>query len=92
MDTLALALLLLRTYTTANGRECGGLLEHLGGSENLATLDVLDERRDIDIHRATFDARWLGAVETTLCLAHCHLFGESLVYFFRAGGCTIYRV
>ena len=55
MDTLTLALFLLRTYTTADGGQGRGLLQHFGGSKNLATLDVLDERRDIDVDGTSLD-------------------------------------
>ena len=56
VDTLALALLLLRTDTTADGRQGRGGLQHFGGSQELAALDVLDERRNIDVHRTTLHA------------------------------------
>ena len=43
MDTLALTLLLLRTDTTTDSGEGRGVLQHLGSSQELTTLDILDE-------------------------------------------------
>ena len=75
MDTLALALLLLRTNTTADSGEGRGVLQYLSSSQELTTLDILDESGDIDIHRTTLYTAGLRAVETTLGLCHCHLLG-----------------
>ena len=92
MDTLALALLLLRTYTTADSRQSRCALKNLGSSEELSTFDVLDERRYIDVNRAAFYTSWLSAVETTMSLAYSHLLCQALVYFLGTCGCTIYWV
>ena len=92
MDTLALALLLLRTYTTADSRQSRCALKNLGSSEELSAFDVLDERRYIDVNRAAFYTSWLSAVETTMSLAYSHLLCQTLVYFLGTCCSTIYWV
>ncbi len=89
MYTLALALLLLWTNTTANGWEGRGVLQNLGCSEELATLDVLDEGWNVDAYRATLHTGRLRTVETALGLGQSHLLGQTDVYFLGAGSGTI---
>ena len=52
-DTFALTLALLRAHASADSRQCGSSFQHLCCFEELFTLNVLDERRYVDIHRAT---------------------------------------
>ena len=40
---LALALLLLRAYAAADSGQGAGVLEHLGGSQIVTALNILDE-------------------------------------------------
>ena len=92
MDTLALTLFLLWTNTTADSGQGRGLLQHLGSSQELTTLNILDERRDVDVHGTALHAAGLCTVQTTLGLRHCHLFRQADVYFLRTGRSTIHRV
>ena len=92
MYALALALLLLRTNSTANGWQGRGVLQNLGGGKELATLGVLDEGWNVDAHWAALHAGRLRTVETAFRLGECHLLGQADVYFLGAGGSTIYRV
>lgn len=48
MDTLALALFLLRTDTTANSGQSTCLFQGLSGLQEFPTLDILDKSRYID--------------------------------------------
>ena len=89
MDTTALALFFLRTNTSADSGQGRGILQDFGSSQELASLDVLDERRDIDIDRTSFYASRLGTVETTLSLGHSHLLGQSDVHLLSSCGGTI---
>ena len=92
MDTLALTLLLLRTNASADSRQCRSVLQYLSSSEELSTLNVLDERRNIDIYRATLNARRVSTVETTLGFSHSHLLGETLVYLLQTSGSAVFRI
>ena len=89
MDTLALALLLLRANTSTDSGQGRCVLKNLGSSKELTTLNVLDERWNIDVYRTALNTAWLGAVQTTLGLGHCHLLGKSDVNFLGTGGGTI---
>ncbi len=92
MDTLAFALFLLRTNTSAYSRKSRSLLENLSCIEEMATLDVFDERRNIDIDRTTLNASWFATVKATLSLEQCHVGSETDVYFLQTSGGTINRV
>ena len=89
MNTLALALLLLRTNTAADGGQGRGVFQHLGSCQELTALDILDERGDVHVYGATLHARRLGAVKTALCLGESLLLGETCVHLFCAGCGTI---
>ena len=89
VDTLALALLLLRTNTSAHSGQGRGVLQHLSSSQELSALDVLDERWDVDVYRTTLNTSWLGAVQAALSFGHRHLLGQSDVHLLGTCGSTI---
>ena len=89
MYATALALLLLRTDPTADSGQGRGLLQHFRCREDVTTLNVLDERRDIDIHRTALHAGRLGTVQTALGFLHGHLLGQTDVHLLGTGGSTI---
>ena len=82
VDAVRLALLLLRTDTSAHSGQRAGLFKRGGGLAELAPLDILDETRDIDAHRASFDASRVRTVQTTPGLPLCLCHGQSTVHFF----------
>ena len=79
MDTLTLALFLLRADTTADSRKRGTLFDDRCSAENVAGLKGLDEARDVDIHRTTLYAGRVLAVETTMGFGDGLLEREALV-------------
>ena len=92
VDTLALALLLLRADTATDGREGAGFLQHAGSLEELSAFDILDKGRDMDTHRAALHTRGLGTVEATLSLAASLLGREAEVHFLKAGVAAVLGV
>ena len=92
VNTSALALLLLWTHASAHGRQGGCLLEHFGCVKEMSSLYVLDERRDIDVHRTSFHACWLTAVQAPLRLGECHFWSQSLVDLLQSCCRTVFRV
>ena len=89
MYAAALTLFLLRTNTAADSWQGRGLLEHFGGSQELAALDILDECRYVDVHRATLHTGWFSAIQAALGLFHGHFGCEANVHFLGARGGTI---
>ena len=83
---LALALLLLRAYAAADSGQGRGHLQHAGSVEDMSMLDILDKRRNVDIHRASLDAAWLTAVEAAASLTHSHVKCQSFVHLLSASG------
>ena len=92
LDTLALTLFLLWTNTTTDGREGRGILQYLGRCEELATLNILDEGRNVDVDRATLHTRWLRTVEASFCLGERHLLGQTDIHLLGTSSGTINRV
>ena len=92
VNTSALALFLLWTHASAHGRQGGCLLEHFGCVKEMSSLYVLDERRDIDVHRTSFHACWLTAVQAPLRLGECHFWSQSLVDLLQSCCRTVFRV
>ena len=68
MHAATLALLLLRTDAATDGWQCACFFQYAGSLEEVATLDVLNERGDLYAHRATLHAGRRHAVEATLRL------------------------
>ena len=89
MDTAALALLLLRTDTSTDSGQGRGILQNFCCSQELAALDVLHKRRNVDVDGAALNTGRLGTVETALSLGHRHFLCQSDIDFFSASGGTI---
>ena len=82
MDTLRLALFLLRADTTAHSGQRGTLFDDRCGSEHIARLQFLDEARDVDVHRTALYAGRILAVEAAVALHDRLVKSEPLVHFF----------
>ena len=82
MHAATFALLLLRTDAATDGWQCACFFQYAGSLEEVAALDVLNERGDLYAHRATLHAGRRHAVEATLRLAKRLLFGQALVHLF----------
>ena len=81
MNTLTLALFLLRANTTADSRQRRTLFDDGCRTEDVAFLQRLDETRDIDIHRTTLYTSRILAVETTMGFGDGLFEGQTLVDF-----------
>ena len=79
VDTVRLALFLLRADTTADSGQRGRLFDDRCGTEDVAFLQGLDETGDIDVHRASLYARRILAVEATMGLRDGLFEGQTLV-------------
>ena len=82
VDTLCFALLLLRAYATADGRQRTGLVDDSRSLLYIAEFDLLDERRYIDVHGAAFDAARVLARQATVALGDCLLGCQAEVHLF----------
>ena len=80
MDTLALALFLLRAYTSANSRQRRTLLDDGSCTEDISFLEFLDEARNMYIHRTALYACRVLAVEAPVALCDRLLKGQTLVH------------
>ena len=92
MHATALALFLLWTYTSADCRQGRGVLQHLGGSQELTAFYVLDKRRNVDVYRASLHTGRLRTVQTALSLCESHLLGKTDVHLLGTGSGTVYGV
>ena len=88
----ALALFLLWTYTSADSRQGRGVLQYLGGSQELTALYVLDKRRNVDVYRASLHTGRFRTVQTALGLGESHLLGKTDVHLLSTGSGTVYGV
>ena len=82
-DTLSFALRLLRADTSADCRQCGRLTDDLIGFLDIAFFYFLNECRNIDGYRASFDTFRIFTVETSGCLFHCLFLIISKTNFFK---------
>ena len=95
MDTVRLALFLLRADTTADSGQRGRLFDDRCGTEDVAFLQGLDETGDVDVHRTALYARRILAVEATMGLGdglgECQTLVDLLVQGFDAHLRTEFR-
>ena len=70
-DTLALALALLRAYTTTDSRKGAGLLDLCVCFQELAFLNQGDELRNLYIYRTAANTRLIFTVQAAGCFVHC---------------------
>ncbi|CDE80482.1 unknown [Ruminococcus sp. CAG:353] len=70
---LALALVLLGAYTTADCGEGAGLGDNAVSALKVTVSDLLDKAGDINIYGAARNAGHSLAVETSLCLVNCDI-------------------
>ena len=89
MDATALALLLLGTYAATYCWQSRGAFQHAGGTQEIATLDILHERGDIDIHRTAFHTGGFCAVQTTVGLSDGLLSRQTGLHLFQTGGAAV---
>ena len=77
---LALALALLRAYTTAYRRKRAGLRDYLIGSLKIFLFDLTDKVRDLDRYRTPLDTGHIFTIQAPLRLIQSNLFGISQRY------------
>ena len=82
MDTLALALFLLRADTSADSGQGRRLFDDRSGTEHIARLQFLNETRDVDIDRTALYAGRVLTVQTPVRFVDGLLKGEPLVHLF----------
>ena len=80
---LGLALYLLRTYTAANCGERGGLGNDLICALEVTLLDLGDELGNVNFNGASVNTRHILAVQASVSLVDCHLFGITESNFFK---------
>ena len=68
----ALALVLLRTYATADSRQSAFALQNFISFCKVFLSYLMDELRNININRAAANTARLRAVQAALCLIYCH--------------------
>ena len=90
-DTLALALCLLRTYTTANSRKCGGLCDDISSLCDLAFLYRMYKCRNINGYWTSLNTLCILTVDTAGCLLHSLFHVISKTDFIKIG-CTNLRI
>lgn len=79
VDTLRLALFLLRAYASAHGGQRAALLDDVVGVDDMSSFYVLDESGYVDVDGTSLSACGVSAVEASLCFLLCHERCESLV-------------
>ena len=82
-DTVTLALALLRAYTAADSRQCGGLLDLGSRLEELALGNQSDELRNLNLYRTAGHAGLVLAVQAALCFLDRHFSGVAERYLFK---------
>ncbi len=82
---IELALALLRTYTSTNGRKQSALLDHFGRLGELAFGCLGDEGRDVDCNGTTGDAGLVLALQTAHRLDSHLIFRIPKSYFLHVG-------
>ena len=82
-NALALALILLGTYATANSGQSAFALQNLVSLSKILLSNLMDEFGNFNINRAATHATRLGTVQATLCLIHCHFFSIAQSYLFK---------
>ena len=80
---VTLALALLRAYTAADSRQCGGLLDLGSRFEKLALGNKSDKFRTLDLYRAAGHAGLVLAVQAALCFLDRHFSGVAERYLFK---------
>ena len=70
-DTRPLALRFLRAHTPTNRGKARILTNNIGCTQNIAFQHLLNELRDVYVHRARLHAARLLALQTTRCLLLC---------------------
>ena len=82
VDTVRLALFLLRAHTAADSRERRTLFDHSRCAKHVAALQFLDETGDVDVHRTALYATRVLAVEAAVALRDSLLERQTLVHLF----------
>ena len=82
MDTLRLALFLLRADTSTDSWQRRTLFDDRSGTEHVSCLEGLDEARDVDIDRTALYTSRVLTVETTVRLGDGLLESQALVHLF----------
>ena len=82
MDTIRLALFLLRANATTDSGERRTLFDDCCSAENISCFERLDEARNIDVYRTTLYAGRVLAVEAAMALRDGLFESQALVHFF----------
>ena len=85
-DALAFALGLLRTYTSADGRQGGGFADDIVSGLHVAFFYLRDKAGDIDRYGASLHAAGVLAVQAAKGFFFRLFFIVSQTYFFKIGG------
>jgi len=91
VDTLCLALFLLRANTSADSRQAAAETDDFRCTGDIVFLDMLNERGNVDVDRTTLYTTRVGTVEAAVGLGESHLRRETLVYLLMQFGGTIGR-